>query len=231
MTTILIAEDDANIRLLISHRLKQCYSVLSARDGKEALDIMNSQHVDLLVADIIMPRMDGFELVQNIRHRGITTPVLMITANQSFDAKRIGFRAGTDDYMTKPLNYDELTWRIQALLRRANVLTGEKVAVGGIVLDSTKYTVTKDELSVTLPKKEFDLLFKLFSSPGRIYTKNQLMDDIWGFGSESSEETIKTHISRLRKKIRLFGGIEITAVKGIGYRAEMGGGGEDEQDE
>jgi DNA-binding response OmpR family regulator len=223
MAVILIAEDDENVQLLIGHRLKARYSLLTAGDGEEALDIIGSSHVDLLVADIMMPRMDGFELVQNIRRRGFGLPVLMLTANQSFDAKRIGFRAGTDDYMTKPVNYEELLWRIQALLRRAHVFAEDRIETGGIVLDASKYTITKGELSVELPKKECDLLFKLLSSPGRIYTKSQLMDEIWGYDSVSGEDTIKTHISRLRSKIKDFEGIEIVAVKGVGYKAVVEG--------
>ena len=127
MAVILIAEDDEHVQLLISLRLKPFYTVLCAADGREALEVMTSQHVDLLIADIMMPRMDGFELVQDIRHRGLATPVLMLTANQSFDAKRTGFRSGTDDYMTKPVNYEELLWRIKALLRRSNIFADNRV--------------------------------------------------------------------------------------------------------
>jgi Response regulators consisting of a CheY-like receiver domain and a winged-helix DNA-binding domain len=224
LATILIAEDDENVRLLVSHRLKSQYAILVAGDGREALDIMQSERVDLLIADIMMPRMDGFELVQNLRRRGFETPVLMLTANQSFDAKRSGFRSGTDDYMTKPVNFEELSWRIQALLRRAKVASGDRLERGGVALDPTSYTISTKDLSVELSKKEFELLFKLLSSPGRIYTKSQLMDDIWGRDSESGEETVKTHVSRLRNKIRDFEGIEIVAVKGIGYKAEVEGG-------
>lgn len=223
MPVILIAEDDENIRLLISHRLKQRYAVLCARDGEEALAAIASQRVDLLIADIMMPRMDGFELVRNLRRQGFSTPVLMLTANQSFDSKRTGFRVGTDDYMTKPVDYEELQWRIQALLRRANVFADERIAVGEAILDSSSYTIAKGKTSIELPKKEFDLLFKLLSKPGRIYTKSQLMDEIWGYDSESGEETVKTHISRLRSTIKDFEEIEIVAVKGIGYKAEVKG--------
>jgi two-component system, OmpR family, response regulator len=230
MVTILIAEDDENIQLLISHRLKSFYAILCASDGKEALDVLAEQHVDLLIADIMMPRMDGFELVQNIRRQGLNIPVLMLTANQSFDAKRTGFRSGTDDYMTKPVNYEELLWRVQALLRRAHIFADEKIERGGAVLDSSAYTIAQGDRSVELPKKEFELLFKLLSSPGRIYTKSQLMDEIWGYDSESSEETVKTHVSRLRSKIKDFPGIELIAVKGIGYKAEVGGAKADAHD-
>jgi two-component system, OmpR family, response regulator len=220
MVVILIAEDDPNVQLLIASRLKTLYEVICANDGREALEIISSRHIDLLIADIMMPRMDGFELVQNLRRRDVDIPVLMLTANQSFDAKRAGFRSGTDDYMTKPVNYEELQLRIQALLRRARVYADEKVELGGVALDSSTYTVSKDGIAVELPRKGFDLLFKLCASPGRIYTKNQLMDEIWGSESGSGEETLKTHISRLRGRLKEIGGVEIIAVKGIGYKAE-----------
>ena len=221
MAVVLIAEDDENIRLFISRRLKPNFTVLCARDGKEALDLIAAQRVDLLIVDIMMPRMDGFEFVQNIRHQGLSTPVLMLTANQSFDAKRAGFSSGTDDYMTKPVNYEELLWRIRALLRRAKVFAEDKIETGGMVLDSSTYTLTKGGQAVELPKKEFELLFKLLSSPGRIYTKSQLMDEIWGYDSESGDGTVRTQLSRLRSRIKAFEGIEIVAVKGIGYKVEI----------
>ncbi len=227
MPVVLIAEDDENLRLLIGHKLKSRFEVLCAADGQEALDILGSRRVDLLVADIMMPRMDGFELVRNLRNRGSEIPVLMLTANQSFDAKRSGFRAGTDDYLTKPVNYEELLLRIQALLRRAKVATEDRIERGGILLDAATYAIREGERSAELPKKEFELLFKLLSSPGRIYTRSQLMDEIWGYDSPSGEETVKTHISRLRASVKDFAGIEIVAVKGIGYKAELREGGRD----
>lgn len=224
MTTILIAEDDENIRILTSQRLKSQFEVLCANDGKEALDIISNTRIDLLIADIMMPRMDGFELVQAVRRQGITVPVIMLTANHTFDAKRAGFSSGTDDYMTKPVNYEELVWRIQALLRRAKISSEKKIIVGKIILDGESYAISRDGISFELPKKEFELLYKLLSYPGRIFTKNQLLDDIWGYSSESGEDTVKTHISRLRNRLKDFNDFSIIAVKGIGYKAEIGGG-------
>ncbi len=223
MPTVLIAEDEENMRLLISHHLKPHYAVVCAGDGQEALDIVGVRKIELIVADIMMPRMDGFDLIRNLRQRGMDTPVILLTANQTFDAKRTGFRAGTDDYLNKPVDYEELLWRIQALLRRAKVFAGERMERGGAVLDSRTYTVRQGDLSIELSKKEFDLLFKLLADPGRIYTRSQLMDEIWGYDSESGEETVKTHLSRLRSSIKDFCGIEIVAVKGIGYKAEVKG--------
>lgn len=224
MAVILIAEDDSNIRLLIEARLKPHYAVVCASDGKEALDIIESQRMDLLIADIMMPRMDGFRLVKTIREEGFTLPVLILTAKQSFDDKRTGFSSGTDDYMTKPVNYEELLWRIEALLHRAKIASENKITIGEAVLDSETYTVAFREKVTELPKKEFDLLFKLLSYPGQIFTKNQLLDDIWGYDSESGEDTVKTHVSRLRNKLDDIPEFEIVTIKGLGYKAEIKGG-------
>lgn len=224
MITILIAEDDNNIQLLVAARLKSRYTVICANNGQEALNIIESQRIDLLIADIMMPIMDGFRLVQTIRNNGFTVPVLMLTAKQSFDDKRTGFSSGTDDYMTKPVNYEELLWRIEALLRRARITSENKITVGNVILDSSSYTIAAEDKVTELPKKEFDLLFKLLSYPGQIFTKNQLLDDIWGYDSESGEETIKTHISRLRNKFQNIDEFKIITIKGLGYKAEITGG-------
>jgi Response regulators consisting of a CheY-like receiver domain and a winged-helix DNA-binding domain len=223
MATILIAEDDKSIQLLVAARLKSNYTVICANDGQEALEIIESQRIDLLIADIMMPRMDGFRLVKTIREDGFTLPVLMLTAKQSFDDKRTGFSSGTDDYMTKPVNYEELHWRIEALLRRARIASENKIALGNVVLDSTTYTVKGSEQVIELPKKEFELLYKLLSYPGQIFTKNQLLDDIWGYDSESAEDTVKTHISRLRNKFQDVEEFKIITIKGLGYKAEITG--------
>lgn len=223
MATILIAEDDKSIQLLVAARLKSNYTVICANDGQEALEIIESQRIDLLIADIMMPRMDGFCLVKTIREDGFTLPVLMLTAKQSFDDKRTGFFSGTDDYMTKPVNYEELHWRIEALLRRARIASENKIALGNVVLDSTTYTVKGSEQVIELPKKEFELLYKLLSYPGQIFTKNQLLDDIWGYDSESAEDTVKTHISRLRNKFQDVEEFKIITIKGLGYKAEITG--------
>lgn len=221
MATILIAEDDRNIQLLIAARLKSHYTIICANDGQEALDIIESQKIDLLIADIMMPRMDGFSLVQTIRRNGLTIPVLMLTAKQSFDDKRTGFSSGTDDYMTKPVNYEEMQWRIEALLRRAHISSENKITLGNVILDSFSYTLTVKEKIIELPKKEYDLLFKLLSYPGQIFTKNQLLDDIWGYNSDSGEDTIKTHINRLRNKLQNVDEFKIVTIKGLGYKAEI----------
>jgi DNA-binding response OmpR family regulator len=221
MATLLIAEDDANMRQLIRRRLEGKHVILEAADGLSALQLIASRQVDLLISDVMMPGMDGFALVQRLRREGSDIPVLMLTAKQSFDAKREGFRSGTDDYMTKPFDCDELLWRVHALLRRASVPESKSLSVGGITLDGSVYAVGRGEERVELSRKEFDLLFRLLSSPGRIFTKDQLLADIWGSRSESGEDTVKTHVYRLRNKIKDFDEIAVIAVKGIGYKAEV----------
>ncbi len=224
MATILVVEDDRNMRLLTTARLSDKYNVLSACDGKEALEMIHKGGIDLVVADIMMPVMDGYELLKVIREEGYTTPFLMLTAKETLDDKQQGYALGTDDYMTKPFSSDELKWRISALLRRANINESKRITVGDVTIDSEKYAVYSDADYVELPKKEFDLLFKLLSYPDRIFSKEQLLDSIWGIYSDSGEETIKTHISRLRNRLKNFSEIKIITIKGLGYKAAISEG-------
>ncbi|MCM1304764.1 MAG: response regulator transcription factor [Lachnospiraceae bacterium] len=221
MATILIVEDNENILLLTSARLKPYYSVLTAGDGKEALDIFYRQHVDLIVADIMMPDMDGYELVRCLREYKQNVPVIFVTAKSSFDDKRKGFASGIDDYMTKPINYEELLWRIEALLRRANINASQRIMIGSVTIDSASYTVSRGEERIELPKKEFELLFKFLSYPNMIFTKNQLLEDIWGLETDSDDSTIKTHINRLRNKFGDWDEFQIVTVRGLGYKLEL----------
>ena len=221
MATILLVEDEASMRLLTCAKLKHQFTIICAKDGVEALELLERQPVDLIIADVMMPRMDGYTLVQTLRDQGNGIPVLLLTAKQSFEDKRRGFSSGVDDYMTKPVNYEELTWRINALLRRAHIASERRIVIGPVVLDSSTYTVSRGEQVLELPKKEFELLYKLLSYPGQIFTRNQLLDDIWGFDSESGEDTVKTHISRLRNKLRSIEEFRIITIKGLGYTAEV----------
>lgn len=221
MATILIAEDDKHIQLLIETRLQHYYTIICANDGREALAIMESTHIDLLIADIMMPYLDGFELVAEIRRMGLKLPILMLTAKQTFEDKRTGFRSGIDDYMTKPVHYEELMLRIEALLRRSNIAAENKITLNNLTLDSATYTLTCGNIELQFPKKEFELLYKLLSYPGQIFTRNQLLDDIWGYHSESTEDTIKTHISRIRNKCKDITDFQLITVKGLGYKAEI----------
>ncbi len=218
MATILIAEDDDNIRLLMEKQLEKQHLTISTANGVEAWNEFSDKDVDLLVVDIMMPGMDGFSLIEKIREAGSSIPILIITANQTFDSKKKGFSLGTDDYLTKPFELEELTWRVQALLKRTKIVDDQQVKEGGFILDTLSQTLSKEERTVALPKKEFDLLHKLLSYPGRIYTKDQLLDSIWGYSTESSDDTIKTHMSRLRGKLSDFPELTLKAVKGIGYK-------------
>lgn len=221
MATILIVEDDKNTRILTKARLKDKYTILEASNGIEALEILYNQHIDLIIADIMMPEMDGYELVKIIRKEGNMIPVIMLTAKHEFEDKKIGFRLGTDDYMTKPIDYEEVKWRIEALLRRANIKSERKIVIGQVVLDSDSYTIKKEDMVLELPKKEFELLYKLLSYPNVIFTKAQLLDEIWGYDSESDENTVKTHISRLRNKLNGYSEFQIITLRGLGYNAQI----------
>lgn len=221
MATILIVEDDRNMRLLTSARLSDLYTVVSACDGIEALEILHRGGVDMVVADIMMPRMDGYELLKTIRDEGNNIPFLLLTAKESLDDKKHGFSLGTDDYMTKPFSTDELLWRVGALLRRSNIAQSKKIEIGNVTVDSEKYAVYNNTEYIEFPKKEFDLLFKLLSYPDRIFSKEQLLDSVWGVNAESGEETIKTHISRIRNRLKNITEFSIVTIKGLGYKADI----------
>lgn len=226
MAKILVVEDDRNMRLLTAARLEDMYTVVCACDGVEAMEYIQQGGIDLIIADIMMPRMDGYELLETIRKEGYTTPFLMLTAKETLDAKQKGFSLGTDDYMTKPFSSDELLWRIQALLRRSDIAQSKKIYIGDVTVDSMKYAVYTDSEYIELPKKEFELLYKLLSYPDRIFSKEQLLDSIWGINAESGEETVKTHISRIRNRLKTIEEIKIVTLKGLGYKADINKGGE-----
>lgn len=221
MATILIVEDDRNMRLLTAARLADRYHVLCACDGLEALELLHKGGIDMVIADIMMPQMDGFELLKAIRSEGITLPFLFLTAKESLDDKKYGFSLGTDDYMTKPFSSDELVWRVEAILRRANIAQSKKIEIGSVVVDSEKYAVYTNTEYIEFPKKEFDLLFKLLSYPNQIFSKEQLLDSVWGIYAESGEETVKTHISRIRNKLKNIMEFSIVTIKGLGYKADI----------
>lgn len=221
MATVLVVEDDRSMRLLTAARLEDLYTVVCACDGLEALDYIHNGGIDLIVADIMMPQMDGYELLRTIRSEGYTTPYLLLTARESLDDKQQGFSLGTDDYMTKPFSSDELIWRIGALLRRADIAQNKKIEIGSVTVDSSKYAVYSNTEFIEFPKKEFDLLFKLLSYPDQIFSKAQLMDSIWGMTAESGEDTVKTHISRIRNRLKNIDEIKITTLKGLGYKADI----------
>ncbi len=219
MATILIVDDERNMRLLTAARLDGLYNVITASDGQEAMDIIHKGNIDLVVADIMMPVMDGYDLLRTLRNEGYKMPFLFLTAKEALGDKERGFSLGTDDYITKPFSSDELIWRIKALLRRANIAESRKIQIGAVVVDSEKYAVYSDSEYIEFPKKEFDILFRLLSYPDQIFSKEQLMESIWGYDSPSGDDTVKTHISRIRNRLNGIQEFSIITIKGLGYKA------------
>lgn len=220
MFKILIAEDDIELRQLFYRVLTlHGYSAICVSDGKEALDVLDKEYVDLIISDIMMPNMNGYELASSLRESGITIPILMITAKDSFVDMQMGFASGTDDYMVKPVNVNEMVLRVGALLRRAQMISDRRQTIGNTVLEYDSMTVTANGKSMVLPQKEFMLLYKLTAYPGRIFTRQQLMDDIWGLDSETEPRTVDVHINRLRDRFRDNDDFEIITIRGLGYKA------------
>ena len=219
MLKILIAEDARELRQLFSHVLiRQGYAVTGVADGQQALDALGADYYALIISDIMMPVMDGYELVRQLRESGSTTPVLMITARDAFDDMRLGFQSGTDDYMVKPINVNEMVLRVGALLRRAQMINERRQTIGDTVLECDSLTVTTGGESAVLPQKEFMLLYKMAAFPGRIFTRQQLRDEIWGYDSESDTHTVDVHIGRLRDRFRDSRDFKIVTIRGVGYK-------------
>lgn len=220
MFSVLVCEDDRNIRHLISEYLLQDgYTVLESENGEDALSKLSANHIDLLITDIMMPVTDGFELVRELRKTDSEIPVLIITAKASTEDKKTGFGCGADDYMVKPIDMEEMLLRVAALLRRAKAVSDKKLTVGGTVLDYDNYSALVNGEKITLTNKEFLMLFKLLSQSDRIFTRTQLMDEIWGYDSDSTERTVDVHVSHLREKFSCTDDFEIVTVKGLGYKA------------
>lgn len=220
MFHILIADDDKNTRLLLKTVLEEGkYVVYTAENGVDALRVIDHEHIDLVVLDIMMPKMDGYELTELLRQNNNNLPILMVSAKQLPSDRRKGFLVGIDDYMTKPIDEVEMLLRIKALLRRAQIVSERRITVGDVVLDYDALTVTKNGEVMELPQKEFMLLYKLLSYPGKIFTRIQLMDEIWGAESDTGWETVTVHIGRLRKRFELWEEFSIESVRGLGYKA------------
>lgn len=219
MFRILIVEDDEELSQLFEKVLmKHGYETRRASDGQQALEMMDKEYMDLIISDIMMPVMDGYEFVSELRGAGFQTPVLMITAKSGFDDMRQGFLSGSDDYMVKPVNVNEMVLRVGALLRRAKSMSEHKIQIGSTELDYDAMTVFDGKESQSLPKKEFQLLYKLAASPGRTFTKQQLMDDIWGYDTEADPHTIEVHVGRLRDRFKENPDFGIVTMRGIGYK-------------
>ena len=224
MFNILVAEDDASECLLMCEVLRQAgYQPFPAGDGAQALTLMEHRHIDLAVVDLTMPQMDGLTFTRTVREGGSSLPILMVTARVAQADKREGFRAGTDDYMVKPVDEEEMLWRIEALLRRSRSAAEQRLTVGGTVLDYRAMSATCGGKPVPLSAKEFQLLYKLLSYPETLLTKRQLIDELWDLDSDVDEHTVEVHISRLREKFRGCPDFHIRTIRGFGYMALPGG--------
>lgn len=220
MFHILVVEDDAKLRSLFCTVLtNNGYLALPAESGEKALSLLDSEYVDLIISDIMMPGMDGYELIEHLRTSGFTMPILIITAKERFEDKQRGFQAGTDDYMVKPIDVNEMILRVGALLKRAKIATEHRIVCRHTVLDYDALTVTIDGQETLLPQKEFYLLYKLLSYPNKIFTRQQLMDEIWGLDSTTDERTVDVHINRLRERFKNCDDFIIMTVRGLGYKA------------
>ena len=220
MFNILVIEDNKNMRKLICATLKQNgNSTFEAEDGEVGLDVLDTTHIDLIICDIMMPNMDGYEFTETLRDGHCETPIIIVTAKEQLEDKKKGFSIGADDYMVKPIDFEELILRIGAILRRSKIVNDHKITIGNTVLDYNSLSVTSNGECNTLPKKEFYLLFKLVSSPDTIFTRRQLLDEIWGMESMADERTVDVHIKRIRERYRDSNDFEIVTVRGLGYKA------------
>ncbi|MGX6961636.1 response regulator transcription factor [Vagococcus xieshaowenii] len=219
MNSILIVEDDTQLNKLFSTVLtRHNYHVYSAYNGEEALEIIDNQHIDLIISDIMMPKIDGYELIESLRDAKYETPVLMITAKDSYQMLEKGFDIGTDDYMVKPINVNELVLRVRALLKRAKIAVEKKIELENTTLDYDSLTVFFDDQAVVLPQKEFQILYKLASYPNKIFTRQQLMDEFWGLESHTDERTIDVHVNRIRERLKEVMDFQLVTVRGLGYK-------------
>lgn len=220
MFNILVVEDDTNTRKLMEAvLLEERYAPILASNAQEALDTLDRQHIDLMITDIMMPGMDGYVLTEQLREAGYDFPILMVTAKETIKDKRKGFIVGTDDYMVKPIDNEELVLRIKALLRRAKIVHERKITIGKVTLHYDSMAVSRETERITLPQKEFLLLYKLLSYPDVIFTRMQLMDEIWGYDSQTDEHTVSVHIGRLRERFGAWPEFDIVTVRGLGYKA------------
>ena len=226
MFNILIVEDDKNLRKLIVTCLKKnSYNTYEAFNGNEALEVLDQNYIDLIISDVMMPEMDGFQLIKELRDSKYKTPILLITAKSDIKDKKQGFLLGADDYMVKPINIEELLLRIQVLLRRSQSANERKIRAGDLVLDYDQLSVTKKEKVYFLAQKEFLLLYKLLSTPDTIFTRQELIEEIWGLESESDYRTIDVHIKRIREKMYDAHDFEIVTIRGVGYKGIIHGKG------
>ena len=222
MFSILVVEDNEVLNEMISTKLKlESYSVYSTFDGEEALNTLECEHIDLIISDIMMPGIDGYELTKSLRDINSAIPILMISAKNQIEDMEKGFMLGTDDYMIKPINMQEMILRVKALLRRAQIANERKLKVGSTILDYDALTIKTENNIYDMPPKEFYLIFKLLSSPNKIFTRLELMDEIWGIDTDIDDRTIDSHIKKLRRKFEDCNDFEIITVRGLGYKSKV----------
>lgn len=220
MFMVLVCEDDRNIRhLMCEYLTRNGYQHIEAENGEEALEWLEKMPVDLLITDIMMPKMNGYDLARAIRDAGYQQPILMITAKERLEDKALGFSIGVDDYMVKPIDMDEMIMRVAALMRRARIASDKKIVIGNTTVNYDSGEIITDGRVLSMPLKEFRILFMLLSTPNRIFTRMQIMDEVWGYDTESDERTVDVHIKRLRSKIEEIKDFSVVTVKGVGYKA------------
>lgn len=219
MFTVLIVEDDKNLRNLMNIKLnKEGYNTVTAENGKVGLEVFYNNHVDIVLVDDMMPIMSGCELVSNLREQGSSVPVIMLTAKGTIEDKEHGFLSGVDDYMVKPIDFNEMLLRMKAVLRRAKIVNERRITIKNTVLDYETLTVFDNDNKVALTKTEFGILYKLLSYPERSFSKGDLFEEFWPWDSNTEEEIVKVYINRIRNKIQPFSCIDVETVRGIGYR-------------
>ncbi|MCI8273592.1 MAG: response regulator transcription factor [Clostridia bacterium] len=219
MFNILVVEDDKNLRKLMTTYLKKNnYTAYEAKNGDEALDVLDRNYIDLIISDIMMSGTDGYELVKELRTAQFDIPIMLITAKSDIEDKKTGFLLGADDYMVKPVNMEEMILRVQVLLKRAKATNEKILNIGKLVLNYKNLSITKEEKIYNLAQKEFYLLYKLLSNPNKIFTRQELIEEIWGLESESDYRTVDVHIKRIREKLSDINEFEIYTVRGIGYK-------------
>ena len=220
MFNILVVEDDKNLRKLITTYLQRNkYNTYEATNGEEALNVLDQSYIDLVVSDIMMPKMDGYELIKSLREAKYDVPILIITAKSEIEDKKEGFLLGADDYMVKPIDIEEMLLRIQVLLRRSKSASEKKIQIGDLLLNYNQLSVIKKDKVYNLAQKEFYLLYKLLSTPNTIFTRQELIEEVWGLESDSDYRTVDVHIKRIREKMKDVEEFEIVTIRGIGYKA------------
>ena len=220
MFNILVVEDDKNLRKLITTYLQRNkYNTYEATNGEEALNVLDQSYIDLIVSDIMMPKMDGYELIKSLREAKYDVPILIITAKSEIEDKKEGFLLGADDYMVKPIDIEEMLLRIQVLLRRSKSASEKKIQIGDLLLNYNQLSVIKKDKVYNLAQKEFYLLYKLLSTPNTIFTRQELIEEVWGLESDSDYRTVDVHIKIIREKMKDVDEFEIVTIRGIGYKA------------